>query len=633
MGLLAAALVVAVTQSGGQTQSSSFGTASRFTTSEYFDPPHQSQVKYRLSGAEARPEGDGTLRITQMKLETFGEDGALQVIVETPDCIYESARRVASSPGRLQVQTGDGRFFVEGEGFLYQAGESFLTVSNQVRSRLLRNATNAPAADAKPPLLITSRWFEFDLPKRQGVYHEQVQGDDPEMEFACGVLTASASTNAQSFDLLVAETHVTIVSRVDGRTAHGDRAVYARSEESLELSGNAVWKQERQEGRADRAVIRRLDKSFEAKGNVAMKLPRESLGAAGFFLAATKTNPPPSGRDESPGTAGSSPPVDLFADRFQSRSNLTVAEGAVRVVDATRQLTCDQLSVQSATATSPEETAVAEGNVMVAQGEQGHRLRSQRAVYTKSDERIVFTGRPEWNLEQTEGRADQVTIHNPTGEIHAEGNVLAKVTLGPQQGSLLTFFPDAAKTNSAPQVIEVFARDLKSKDRLVTFQGDAHAHQSPITGNEPRLRSDTLEVRFGTNTHQVENIQARANVIYEQGSPGVAAGTNVYRRLTARRLTARSDPATGALSSLLGEGGVRLEQPGDFAEGERATYTTATALLELSGSPALETPQVTVADARTLTWDKAHNTFSATAPYRIKLRLETRKKNSDTPKL
>ncbi|HEU0038736.1 MAG TPA: hypothetical protein VFR76_05640, partial [Verrucomicrobiae bacterium] len=143
MGLLAAALVVAVTRGVGQTQSSSLGTASRFTTSEYFDPPHQSQVKYRLSGAEARPEGDGKLRITQMKLETFREDGALQIVVETPDCIYESARRVARSPGRLQVQTGDGRFFVEGEGFLYRAGESFLTISNQVRSRLQRSATNA----------------------------------------------------------------------------------------------------------------------------------------------------------------------------------------------------------------------------------------------------------------------------------------------------------------------------------------------------------------------------------------------------------------------------------------------------------------------------------------------------------
>jgi lipopolysaccharide export system protein LptA len=637
VGALACAALLAIGADRigyAQVQPSSAGTASRFNTSEYFDPPHQSQMKYQLTGAEARQEGSGRLRLTQMKLQTFLEDGTRQIVVEAPECVYESSKRVASSAGPLQVQTGDGRFFVEGEGFLWQAGESVLTISNQVRSLLQRLATNSPAAEAKPPLVITSRQFEFDIPKRQGVYREQVHGDDPEMEFTSGFLTASASTNAQSFDLLVAETEVAIISKLDGRSAHGDRGVYTRSDESMELIGHAAWKQERQEGRADRAVIRRLERSFEAKGNVALKLPRESLGLSGFFLAGTKTNPPPAlpRRGESPVAADSSPLVDLFADQFQSRSNLTIAEGAVRVMDATNQLSCDKLTVQSATAASPEETAIAEGNVVVSQGEQGHRIRSQRAVYTKSDEMIVFTERPEWNLDQSEGHADRVTIHNPTGDIHAEGSVAAKITLPPQQGSFLTFFPNTAKTSSAPQVIEVFARELNAKDRFVTFLGEANAHQSPITGSEPRLRSDALVVRFGTNVHQVESIAARANVVYEQGIPGVAEGTNVYRKLITRTLTARSDSPTGALSSLLAEGDVQIEQPGNIAKGERVTYTTATDLLELTGSPTLQTPQVTITDARTLVWDKANNGFSATAPYKIKLRLETIKKVRQKPK-
>jgi lipopolysaccharide export system protein LptA len=315
----------------------------------------------------------------------------------------------------------------------------------------------------------------------------------------------------------------------------------------------------------------------------------------------------------------------LFTDHFQSQSNLTVAEGAVWVVDATNQLTCDKLTIQSASATAPEQTAIAEGHVGVSQGEEGHRLRSERAVYTKSDEKIVFTGGPEWNLAQSEGRAERVTIHKPTGEIHAEGSVAAKVTLGPEQGSLLTFFPDASNTNGAAQVIEIFSRDLKAKDRLVTFEGEVHAHQAPITGSEPRLRSDVLDVRFGTNVHQVETIQARQNVIYEQGILGVAEGTNVYRKLITRTLTARSDSHTGDLSTLLAEDGVQIEQPGNVAKGARAIYTKATDSLELTGNPMLETPDVTIVDARTLVWDKANNAFSATAPYKIKLRVPAKK--------
>jgi lipopolysaccharide assembly outer membrane protein LptD (OstA) len=283
---------------------------------------------------------------------------------------------------------------------------------------------------------------------------------------------------------------------------------------------------------------------------------------------------------------------------------------------------------------SPEETALAEGHVVVSQGEQGHRLRSGRAVFTKSDETIVFTDRPEWNLDQGEGRADRVTIRNATSEIQAEGNVATKITLDAQQGSFLKIFPDSTDTNRAPQVIEVFSQELKARDRWVAFLGEVHAHGSPLTGSEPRLRSDVLEVRFGTNVNHVQDIQARTNVIYEQGIPGVAEGTNVYRKLVTRTLAAWSDSPADGLSNLLAEGDVQVEQSGKVAKGARAVYTKATDLLELTGSPTLETPQAIITDARTLVWDKAHNGFSATAPYKIKIKLpdETVKKISGKAK-
>jgi hypothetical protein len=41
---------------------------------------------------------------------------------------------VANSPGHLQVQTGDGKFRVEGDGFLWRQSDSFLTISNNVRT-------------------------------------------------------------------------------------------------------------------------------------------------------------------------------------------------------------------------------------------------------------------------------------------------------------------------------------------------------------------------------------------------------------------------------------------------------------------------------------------------------------------
>lgn len=108
--------------------------ASDFTSVEYFEPPHQQQMKSRLSGAEASPQAGGLLVIKQFKLETFAMDGKLEMVVEAPNCIYDTLNATASSPDPLQVRTGDGKFRVEGEGFLWRQTNSFLTISNNVRS-------------------------------------------------------------------------------------------------------------------------------------------------------------------------------------------------------------------------------------------------------------------------------------------------------------------------------------------------------------------------------------------------------------------------------------------------------------------------------------------------------------------
>src|SRR3990172_3056390 len=91
-------------------------TASDFTTSDYYDPPHETQVKWRLRGAEAQPQADGRFLIRQASLETFRESGERDLLVEAPECTFDSTSREAYSGGRLRVQTGEGRFEIEGGG-------------------------------------------------------------------------------------------------------------------------------------------------------------------------------------------------------------------------------------------------------------------------------------------------------------------------------------------------------------------------------------------------------------------------------------------------------------------------------------------------------------------------------------
>jgi hypothetical protein len=117
-------------------QPTPIGHATDFTSESYFEPPHEQQVKLRLSGAEASPLPGGLLEVKKLKVETFNETGKSEVIVRAPQCTYAPLDGVANSAGALELQTGDGKFRVEGEGFLWRQNASSLTISNRVRTMI-----------------------------------------------------------------------------------------------------------------------------------------------------------------------------------------------------------------------------------------------------------------------------------------------------------------------------------------------------------------------------------------------------------------------------------------------------------------------------------------------------------------
>jgi len=108
------------------------GHATDFISNTYFEPPHEQQVKMRLSGAEASPLPGGLLEVKQLRIEVFDVDGKLQSIIRAPQCIYALMDGVASSAGHLEMQTSDGKIRTEGDGFLWRQGDNSLTISNNV---------------------------------------------------------------------------------------------------------------------------------------------------------------------------------------------------------------------------------------------------------------------------------------------------------------------------------------------------------------------------------------------------------------------------------------------------------------------------------------------------------------------
>jgi len=130
----------------GRTQQGGVQHASDFTSVEYFEPPRQQQMKSRLSGAEAQPEAGGLLVIKQLKLETFSPDGKPEIVVTAPECVYDTFNHVANSAGHLQLRADGGKLCVEGDGFLWRQNDSFLTISNHVRTVI----AGAPETKKKP---------------------------------------------------------------------------------------------------------------------------------------------------------------------------------------------------------------------------------------------------------------------------------------------------------------------------------------------------------------------------------------------------------------------------------------------------------------------------------------------------
>ena len=108
---------------GVRAQQNGLQHANNFTSTEYYGPTNQQQIKSILSGAEALPQPGGLLIIKQLKLEMFNPDGKLEWVVNAPECVYDTFKGVANSPGHLQVRTGDGKFRVEGEGFLWRQSD------------------------------------------------------------------------------------------------------------------------------------------------------------------------------------------------------------------------------------------------------------------------------------------------------------------------------------------------------------------------------------------------------------------------------------------------------------------------------------------------------------------------------
>ena len=139
MGMIGAVLAIAAGESQAQTNLLAGVKelhATEFTSEQYFEPPNEQRVKVRLTGASADPLPGGLLAVKSLKIETFSTNSELLAVVEAPQCTFAPLDGVASSPGHLEIKSGDGKFRTSGDGFLWRQNDSWLVISNRVHTEI-----------------------------------------------------------------------------------------------------------------------------------------------------------------------------------------------------------------------------------------------------------------------------------------------------------------------------------------------------------------------------------------------------------------------------------------------------------------------------------------------------------------
>ena len=439
------------TQPVGPGQGLKSGQGIKFT--EYY-PTRQTQLKSVLECARAQPQPNGRYLVTDAKWRSFRENGEGEMTVAAPECVYDSARRLISSSGRLHVQAAEGKFSIEGEGFLFQQTNSTLWVSNRVHTILHpellsrpATATNSntagrkpnPAAEAASGMDIFSDQFTYCDASGQGVYEGNVKITGTNLTSTEGKLTIVLTAPERKLKTHTAEPlgaperklktltaeHKVAVDYLT--TAHervqaaGEWAFYSADTDLVQMTGQPTWRVGQRDGSGDELIFDRTNNIFRANGHASLKLPAQSLGSSGLLSRTNTAARTP--------TTLTNQSVAILCDNYELRTNLAVFREQVRVCERLGdqlqgQMTCSLLTL-TFTGTNELHKMVAEHQVIIEQKDRN--FTAEKAEFTGTNSLLELTGDPHWQDGPRQGNGDQIRLNLAHDEMLVQGNAFMRL--------------------------------------------------------------------------------------------------------------------------------------------------------------------------------------------------------------
>jgi hypothetical protein len=255
---------------------------------EFYDPPYQSQLKSLIQGAKAESLPDSKIQISEAKLQTFQTNGQTELVIEAPQCVYDRVGRCINSPGSLHAQTGDGKFIIDGTGWLWLQTNATLLISNRVhtfvQSELLQSrGTNAATAAATKvgDLEIASQSFFLDVSNSMANYFGDAKVSSTNLSLTGGSIVIIAPIREKQLHSITVETNVVM----DYEKVHveGGLATYAADTGLARVSDHPKWRSEEREGKADELIVDPANKVFRGAGQAYLKFSALTLSNAAFI--------------------------------------------------------------------------------------------------------------------------------------------------------------------------------------------------------------------------------------------------------------------------------------------------------------------------------------------------------------
>lgn len=483
---------------------------------QYAEPhpaPYQNQIKFLMKGVRARPiPGTKRVTVTQAEAQTFHTDGRGELIVQAPECTFDEVQHSVNSPGPLKVQTADGRFIIEGEGFLFVQTNSMLFISNRVHTTLFTNALpghmtgiNSNSIDPRATEIF-SRQFDYAIDSGKGTYRDDVQVLSTNLNLSSGILEVNLTTNRE-LSSIVATQDVHIIYQ--GVQAAGRAANYSEQSGLARLTGDPSWQAGGHEGSGEELIIDRTNGVFRVNGQGKVRLLGQSMGPSGFLPthASTSSNLP----------AGTNRYVEIASDSYEFRTNNSaIFDNHVRVTenvngDLHSTMTCRFMQATFFN-TNELQRMVAEGRgerVLIEQGDQG--FTAGTAIYTATNGLLELIEHPTWRAGLREGKGDLIIVNVPLNEMNVRTNASARLPakeLGQTQ-TLNYAGAKTAATSDTNEMAQVNCEEYTIGSTNSLFQGEVHlAHprmnmtcgqisvEVPLNEKRPRRMVAEPEVVF-----------------------------------------------------------------------------------------------------------------------------------------